>query len=433
MLSVSGRDGVARRAAGPERRVGVRRAPGTGSASSARTASARPPCCGASPGTVPPDARRGRARARASLTVGFLPQETDAAPGRDAARRTSPAAPASPAASAELDRLTDALETDPGLGRGVHRRARPVPRARRRRSRRAHRRGVRRPRRSPADRLDVEVAVALRRAGRPRRARGDPAQPVRRPAARRAHEQPRLRRSRSARAVRAPRRPARWSSSPTTGRSSTRPSTGCSSCRRRRRRAVEYAGSWSDYVAARDLARSQQYARYDEFRAKRRALLERARTQKVVVRAGRAQRSSAAARTTRTSGSARPSAARSRRRRRRSPSGRWSGSRLVEKPWEGWELRLQLAPSARSGDVVVRLERGGGAPRDVRARPDRPRDRVAGADRDPRPERQRQDHVAAGAARRDPARPRAGAGSGPGVQVGEMDQSRAQLPGGPAR
>ena len=28
----------------------------------------------------------------------------------------------------------------------------------------------------------------------------------------------------------------------------------------------------------------------------------------------------------------------------------------VEKPWEGWELRLELAPQARSGDVVVRLE-----------------------------------------------------------------------------
>jgi ATPase subunit of ABC transporter with duplicated ATPase domains len=29
----------------------------------------------------------------------------------------------------------------------------------------------------------------------------------------------------------------------------------------------------------------------------------------------------------------------------------------VDKPWEGWELRMQLAPSARSGDVVVRLDR----------------------------------------------------------------------------
>ena len=29
---------------------------------------------------------------------------------------------------------------------------------------------------------------------------------------------------------------------------------------------------------------------------------------------------------------------------------------VVEKPWEGWELRLDLATSARSGDVVVRLD-----------------------------------------------------------------------------
>ncbi len=51
-------------------------------------------------------------RAPASLTVGFLPQETDAAPGETLhsylSRRTGVAT-----ASAELDRLTVALETDP--------------------------------------------------------------------------------------------------------------------------------------------------------------------------------------------------------------------------------------------------------------------------------------------------------------------------------
>jgi ATPase subunit of ABC transporter with duplicated ATPase domains len=30
---------------------------------------------------------------------------------------------------------------------------------------------------------------------------------------------------------------------------------------------------------------------------------------------------------------------------------------VVEKPWEGWELRLDLAATARSGDVVMRLDR----------------------------------------------------------------------------
>ena len=29
----------------------------------------------------------------------------------------------------------------------------------------------------------------------------------------------------------------------------------------------------------------------------------------------------------------------------------------AEKPWEGWNLQLDLAPSARSGDIVVRMER----------------------------------------------------------------------------
>src|SRR5947209_8928805 len=28
----------------------------------------------------------------------------------------------------------------------------------------------------------------------------------------------------------------------------------------------------------------------------------------------------------------------------------------VDKPWEGWQLHLAIAPSARSGDVVARLD-----------------------------------------------------------------------------
>ena len=111
------------------------------------------------------------------------------------------------------------------------------------------------------------------------------------------------------------------------------------------RRAVEYAGSWSDYVAARDLARSQQYARYDEFRAKRSALLERSRTQKAwseqgkrnVKRSGENDKSIRFRETQRSEKQASKAKITERAMER---------LEVVDKPWEGWELRLQLAPSA---------------------------------------------------------------------------------------
>ena len=101
---------------------------------------------------------------------------------------------------------------------------------------------------------------------------------------------------------------------------------------------------------------------------------------------------------------------------------------VVEKPWEGWELRLQLAPTARSGDVVVRLEQ-------------------AVVERGTFTARARSTSRSAGRSGSRSSGPN-GSGKttllrallgeipltsgrrwiGPGVQVGEMDQSRAQLP-----
>src|SRR5207253_4987214 len=45
-------------------------------------------------------------------------------------------------------------------------------------------------------------------------------------------------------------------------------------------RAREFAGGWSDYVAARALAQSQQYEAHDKFRAERRRLVDRMRSQR---------------------------------------------------------------------------------------------------------------------------------------------------------
>jgi ATPase subunit of ABC transporter with duplicated ATPase domains len=120
-------------------------------------------------------------------------------------------------------------------------------------------------------------------------------------------------------------------------------------------RAVEYAGGWSEYVAAKDLARRQGYARYEEYVATRDALRGRAQRQREWAVQGKAKvrrsgetdkfiRHFKTASTEKLAGKAKATERALDRVER------------VDKPWEGWVLRLQLAPSARSGDVVARLE-----------------------------------------------------------------------------
>ena len=84
----------------------------------------------------------------------------------------------------------------------------------------------------------------------------------------------------------------------------------------------------------------------------------------------------------------------------------------VEKPWESWDLRMEIPAAPRGGTVVVRLtgaivERGA-----VHARADRPADQLRRAGRAARRERQRQDVTARRRARPAPARRRATRTSG---------------------
>jgi ATPase subunit of ABC transporter with duplicated ATPase domains len=121
-------------------------------------------------------------------------------------------------------------------------------------------------------------------------------------------------------------------------------------------RAVEYAGGWSDYVAARELAREQQYEAFDKYQSTRRELTDRIRTQREWSDKGvakqkkrprdhdKAQQGFFKDRTEKQAAKVRASE----RALQRLES--------VDKPWEGWELRLSLAPTARSGDVVARLD-----------------------------------------------------------------------------
>ncbi len=121
-------------------------------------------------------------------------------------------------------------------------------------------------------------------------------------------------------------------------------------------RATEYSGGWSEYVERRALARGHQRGAYEAWLAERNRLRDRIRAQRSWSEQGvrrqarrpkdndKAQRGFFVNRTEKQAAKVRQSER--------------ALERLgtVTKPWEGWELHLDLAPSSRSGDVVARLD-----------------------------------------------------------------------------
>jgi ATPase subunit of ABC transporter with duplicated ATPase domains len=122
--------------------------------------------------------------------------------------------------------------------------------------------------------------------------------------------------------------------------------------------AAEFAGGWSEYVAARELKRSHQAAAHEEYVGQRDELRERVRAQRSWAVQGVAkqkrkpddhdkmQRGFFKNRTETQAAKVRISEKALAR----------LEANAVDKPWEGWELRLSLAASSRSGDLVARLE-----------------------------------------------------------------------------
>jgi ATPase subunit of ABC transporter with duplicated ATPase domains len=109
------------------------------------------------------------------------------------------------------------------------------------------------------------------------------------------------------------------------------------------RRLREWPGGWREFERARSRAREKQYRRYEESEERRREVESLLR-----VRQGQARSHGRGA-------------------GRRSTNAMRSKVRLAqraleridrpEKPFEPWELKLELEPAGRSGDVVLRLER----------------------------------------------------------------------------
>ena len=107
--------------------------------------------------------------------------------------------------------------------------------------------------------------------------------------------------------------------------------------------ATEYAGGWSEYEAERARRRARHFERYEGFVAEQERVEEQARRMQQWEERGYGQ---------------------GRKKKKTKDVKKAFAKKLaklerVEKPYEPWELRLGLAPAARSGDVVVRLERRG--------------------------------------------------------------------------
>ncbi len=104
---------------------------------------------------------------------------------------------------------------------------------------------------------------------------------------------------------------------------------------------TEFNGTWSEYEQARALWLQQQYDAYEAYEGEKARLEEQLRRMQRWEERGYGQ---------------------GRRKKKTKDVKKRYGARIerlarTEKPYEPWELRLDLAPERRSGDVVVRLER----------------------------------------------------------------------------
>jgi ATPase subunit of ABC transporter with duplicated ATPase domains len=121
------------------------------------------------------------------------------------------------------------------------------------------------------------------------------------------------------------------------------------------RGATEFGGGWTGYLDARSTARRHAEEDFAAYRSERERLTERARAQRQwsVQGVTRAKRDTGE----RDKFIRRFQVATSEKQAAKAKATDRAIARLepVEKPWEGWDLRFQLASAPRSGDVVVRL------------------------------------------------------------------------------
>jgi ATPase subunit of ABC transporter with duplicated ATPase domains len=122
-----------------------------------------------------------------------------------------------------------------------------------------------------------------------------------------------------------------------------------------RRTLHEFAGGWSDYVRARALREEQQRRAYERFVAERDALAARARRARTDAASGAARARRRPSDPDKSLRHQKIEGAQNLASRGRTIERRMARLEAVEKPWEPWELRLDLRARRRGSDVVAQL------------------------------------------------------------------------------
>jgi ATPase subunit of ABC transporter with duplicated ATPase domains len=120
-------------------------------------------------------------------------------------------------------------------------------------------------------------------------------------------------------------------------------------------RATEYAGGFAAYLDGRAIARRNATERYETYREKRSRLEERARRQRQWAAKGAARARRAPDDPDKFVRHHRISTSEQLASKANATERAAERLEVVDKPWEGWELRMTLATTARSGDLVARL------------------------------------------------------------------------------
>lgn len=120
--------------------------------------------------------------------------------------------------------------------------------------------------------------------------------------------------------------------------------------------ATAFAGGFSKYRMATELRRAQQRRAHDRYVSERSRLQQRIQTQRSWAEKGarRARHSDEPDKNIRFG---KTQGAQNLASKASSLERRLDQLETVEKPWEGWDLDLEIAPGRRSGGIVVRLEK----------------------------------------------------------------------------
>jgi ATPase subunit of ABC transporter with duplicated ATPase domains len=123
------------------------------------------------------------------------------------------------------------------------------------------------------------------------------------------------------------------------------------------RTATEFGGGWQGYLDAKATARRHAEEAHERYSSQKGDLEQRARTQRQWAVTGARDVKKKATDHDKAQQGFKLNRTEKQAAKVRITEKALARLEVVEKPWEGWDLHMELAPSSRSGDVVARLDR----------------------------------------------------------------------------